>query len=88
MRALESNTKIGHLDQLFKEKKIRNGAIPTKKEKWRMNLSKPIILDLIKVLVQEFQNSYIKIDMVINYPKVSKYYNNASRFLCGTMGAK
>ena len=53
-----------------------------------MNLSKPIILDLIKVLMQEFQNSYIKIDMVINYPKVSKYYNNASRFLCGTMGAK
>ena len=87
MRALESNTKIGHLDQLFKEKKIRNGAIPTKKEKWRMNLSKPIILDLIKVLMQEFQNSYIKIDMVINYPKVSKYYN-ASRFLCGAMGAK
>ena len=55
-----------------------------------MNLNKPtinrtIILDLSKVLMQDSHNSYIKIDMVINYPEVSRYYNNANILFVGKM---
>ena len=45
--------------------KFRNGAVAIKKEKCRINLDKPIyigtnILDLSKVLVQDFDYNYIK----------------------------
>ena len=45
--------------------KFRNGAVAIKKEKCRINLDKPIyigtnILDLSKVLMQDFDYNYIK----------------------------
>ena len=35
--------------------------------------------------MQDSHNSYIKIDMVINYPEVSRYYNNANILFVGKM---
>ena len=48
-----------------REKRFSNRAIAIKKEKCRINLNKPTyigtsILDLCKVLMKDFHNSYIK----------------------------
>ena len=56
---------MDHLDQPLKNKHFCKGAIAIEKEKCRINLNKPIcigtrILDLVKVLMQDFQYSYIK----------------------------
>ena len=73
MWALEGNAGSGHLDQLLKEKKfVMELYLPKKKNVEWILINQSILeqsLDLNDILMQDFHNNYIKIDMIISTQK-------------------